>query len=304
MHIFGKVMLWLVMLGWFPALYFAVQMLHIQNSWSEALHKQKEAGKGKAETLIGKQRELTELQEEYNRQLLGWGQTFSPVPIMGTSPNGELTLRLGTNNGLIAEKDSNGGDVWPMVYGFQIDQATNTTRYIGEFQVLPNELREDQCRVRPTWRPLQNPPWRLPNGFSEVQTWNTATPWRFRTAVAGDAKLRYDNFKDSFTSYQVHIDSAQRNLANEDERLVEVTAQLQAGETKLLGPNGGALGGDASAVDPRFPLGLQPTIDEIEEEQNDAQFKLDRLHRLIKAGQDEVETLKQDINQLYRQLPT
>ncbi len=294
MHIFGKVMLWLVMLGWFPALYFAVQMLHIQNSWSEGLHKAKKAGEGKAEILVGKQRELDEAQAETARQLLGWGQTFSPVQVIQMAPNGELTLRLGTNNGLVAEKDSAGGDVWPMVYGFQVDQATNQARYIGEFEVLPNELREDQCRVRPTWRPHQN----------EIQSWNSTTPWRFRTAVAGDAKLRYDKFKDTFTSFQVSIDSAQRNLAAEDARLQEVTAQLQARVIKLLGQGGAALGADTSAVDPRFPEGLQPTIDQLEEERNDAQFELDRLRRLIKASKDEVETLKQDINQLYRQLPS
>lgn len=292
MHIFGKVMLWFVMLGWFPALYFAVQMLHIQNSWSKGLSVVKKAGEGKQEETIGKERELHEIREEYARTLLGWGQTFPSVQVQ-KAPNGELTLQLGENDGL--RKGQTGGvDVWPMVYGFEFDATTNKSLYIGEFQVIANELREDQCRVQPTWRPYAG----------EIQGWNTTTPWRFRTAIPGDAKLRYDSFKNSFTHFVVNIDNAQRNLAAEDEQLIKVTAQLQARVMKLLGPAGLPLGTDTSAIDPRFPKGLLPTIDDIEEERNDAQFELDRLRRLIKSAKDEVETLKTDVQQLYRQLPT
>lgn len=299
MHIFGKVMLWFVMLGWLPALYFAVQMLHIQNSWSKGLADVKKAsqdaeGIDKAIVAKGKERELHELKEEYARTLLGWGQTFPQVRIIQMAPNGELTLNVGENNGLRKEQTTAGEDVWPMVYGFQFDETTLESRYVGEFQVIANELREDQCRVRPTWRPFAQ----------EIQSWNTATLWRFRTAIPGDAKLRYDAFKNSFTHFTVNIDNAQRNLAAEDEQLTKVTAQLQARVMKLLGPTGVPLGTDTSAIDPRFPNGLLPTIDEIEEERNDAQFELDRLRRLIKSAKDEVETLKSDVQLLYRQLPT
>lgn len=298
MHIFGKVLLWMVMLAWLPALVLASKMLHIQNSWSKSLASVKQAGEGLEETAIGKERELLELRDEYARTMLGWGQTFPPIPNrpIQKSQNGQLTLPIGTNHGLQAEASVAGQppDTMPVLYGFQLDPNTGASRFIGEFEVIPGQLREDQCQVRPTWRPF----------VEEIESWNAGVPWRFRTAVPGSYKVRFDDFKNRFTNIRVDIDTAQRNLAKEETQYDDAIALLKFRMTQLNGRVGvPAQGAEASDVDPEFPTGVLPTIDAIEEERNDAQFELDRLRRLIKSSKDEVESLKKDIKQLYKQLP-
>ncbi|MDA1017024.1 MAG: hypothetical protein O3A00_21525 [Planctomycetota bacterium] len=295
MHIFGKVLLWMVMLAWLPALVLASKMLHIQNSWSKSLDTVKKAGEGLEETAIGKERELFEAQDEFARTMLGWGQSFSPVTIMQFSPTGQLRLGIGTNHGVRSDASVAGQppDTMPVLYGFQLDPNTGASKFIGEFEVIAGQLRENDCDVRPTWRPFDQ----------EIQGWNATVPWRFRSAVPGGYKLRFDDFKNRFTNIRVDIDTAQRNLAKEQTQFDDANALLQFRMTQLNGRVGVPVAGGPTDVDPEFPTGVLPTIDAIEEERNDAEFELDRLRRLIKTAKDEVESLKKDVKQLYQQLP-
>jgi hypothetical protein len=284
MHTLGKVLVWLVVLGWIGALALTVKMLDVRNSWTQKLDGLKARNVQNAEQIAQKQAELDNLRSELAQTMLGWDKAWSNIPVI-PNQDGTLTAQIGTNDGFGLPATAEP----PVAYLFVTNPADGTSQYVGSFQAAA--VRENQAAFRPTFRIRGNEP----------QQWQASGNWRVRAMIPPGFMERFSDLHGSLTLGDQALAGKQQHLQIQQE-LVEVSKQhLTHRQEELLGYKTPPPGADRLSEE--WTVGLVAAIANEEDRRNEELTELDRLRREVKDAFAQRRTLIEQNAALVRSLP-
>src|SRR6516162_8100173 len=122
MHISGKIAAWLAAVGILVAIYMSAKAFAVRDAWMQLAQKNEAEIKKNDETIAEKTRKYEDDRAKLARTMHGWDRYWVDIPAAVT-PQGELNLKLGTDNGLQPEQ---------VVYVFVNQDGTST--YAGDFK--------------------------------------------------------------------------------------------------------------------------------------------------------------------------
>jgi len=254
MHIFGKILLFMIVLAAPFAIYLAARSIHVRNSWAQQVESLEKSNQNVAESLEEKRKQLTELRTDLNREMLGWDLYWTDVQ---TNPNnGAVTASgLGTNQGLI-QRD---GTDAPRIFGFQ-PAGDGAYRFVGSFEAAT--LAEDRAALAPTWTPRP----------TEEDRWQAQQPgddlWRWRAVVPDPYPSGFSDLQKALTIADDIWEDKNRELDLQTRQVAAATQQLNYRLVELLGQ-----------PDNEESLGLQEENGRAEQYRDAALEEVDRLRR-------------------------
>ena len=284
MHTLGKVLVWLVVIGWVAALAMTVKMLDVRNSWTQKLDDLKTRNQQNAAQIAEKQSEFDDLRAQLAQTMLGWDKAWSNIPVI-PNQDGTLTAQIGTNDGygLPATPEK------PAAYLFVTNPADGTSQYVGSFQAAA--VRENQTAFQPTFRIRGNEP----------QQWPASGNWRVRAMVPPTFVERFSDLHGALTLGDQALANKQQHLQIQQE-LVEVSKKhLTHRQEELLGYKTPPPGADQ--LPEEWTVGLAAAVANEEERRNEELTELDRLRREVKDAYARLGTLIRQNTELVRSLP-
>ncbi|QDT17506.1 hypothetical protein [Alienimonas californiensis] len=285
MKIFRIVCSSLLVIGGLGAFYLAVRALDTQASWTAAAKAAEEAATQAEEGLPAlRSRELA-LRNDLRAANAGFGQVLSS-PNPAPDAQGNVTLDIGTQDGLTASADGSG----PIVHLFAPTGNGDETVYVGPFFV--QQAAERQAQLAPTFavQPGEPQTWPVGNG-----------DWRVRLDVPASRAARFVELDTGLVERRELLTNRQNNiLTRQQQELTDAQDTLAIRERALLGdPNAPEIS-DA----PEIRAGLIATATAEELERAEALLELDRLRRAVKNASDELRAALAENVDLAGRLPT
>ena len=291
MHIYGKILLSLVIIGAAASTAFTARMFDVRNSWLEAAAKLETENEKNAIEIAKQETDLARLKRELKLLLLKWGKPVTDVEVAEGASAQSVTLKIGTSNGIESGQNRQPPGPNPMLYAFRSADDGDGMVFVGPFTA--QTVRDRETDLVPTWtvRTGETQPWAA--NLSGWRVWSRLPAG----AVTGFGKLQ-----------QALIDADER-LANRDMSL-KIQQGLLDGANKqnrirreeLLGPaNPPKPAADLTSME--FTHGLSAAIAAEEEERNKSQAEIDRLRHEVKLAFEKLEENEKTNRQLIKQLP-
>lgn len=283
MHGLGKVFTWLAAAGAIAAILLTGRMLQVRDSWTRQLDQYQKQYEESVAERDKNRKELTELQAELARTLVGWDRYWNGVPVNPTGADGSLETQLGEQFGLAENQ---------VVYGFRLGASGNESTYTGAFRVTGLTPDGVRSAMQPDWRVR-------PGQTDKPNEW--AGNWRFRTLIPPSRIGLFTDFEVGFLEADERLDDRRRNLVKQKE--------LQAGAEERLKQRMAELLGNQALADQREDLpvwmvdGLIATIQREEEARNTLQVRVDRLRRQVDVAHRRYEQLQKENRGLVTRLP-
>jgi hypothetical protein len=284
MHTLGKVLVWLVVLGWVGALALTAKTLDVRNSWTRKLDELKARNVQNAEQIVKQQAEVDALRRDLANTMLGWDKAWSNIPIQ---PNGDgtVTAQIGTNDGYGLPAT----DQAPTAYLFVTNPADGTSTYVGSF--LATAVRENQAAFAPAFRIRGNEP----------QSWPANANWRVRAMIPPNFVERFSDVHGGLALGDQALAAKQGHLQVQ-KQLVEVSQQhLQHRMDELQGFETPPPGADR--LPEEWSVGLIAATGNEEERRNEELTVLDGLRREVKDAYARQDKLIEDNTALVGSLP-
>ena len=282
MHILGKILIWLIVLGAVGPLVLTSKVISYRNSWTKQIKLLQESNEKKQQEVAERQKKLTELRNELSRTMLGWGHYWDG-------------FQAGVNNGMVGARGGIGADHGfglpagpepPVVYLFMPD-GEGGSRYVGAFQPPDaGSIRADEVLLKPTWLPRPG----------EEEIWAGAQDgWRCRTQIRAAYVRRFSDLYVDLEFADDHLARRQYNLQLQN-KLHEVSKKLRDYRLQeLLGPP------DAKEVgSDHLLVGLVKAIEREEERRNATQARVDRLRREMEQATRKLQELIENNRELSR----
>ena len=295
MHNLGRfVLLPLFLLLSLLGFYLSMRLLAVQNSWTVAFDKAKEANVKAVDDVSRDARVLSDVSLELSEASLGRGRfwpTQQNVTGIPTTVSGQtVQTSIGANNGVkkrtVKDEDGNDITVDPLLYAF-VDNPDGTSKYIGLFRAV--QMQPQQATLRPTWtlRPGE-----------AANRWK-GDKWRFREHIPLNFKTSLLDLRSRLAKGSQTRQSLEQNIALQDELAKRATEQLDFRVGELLGNP------DYPEITdrPELTVGLVKAIEEREEERNTLQINVDRLRRQIRDEIARTSRLRTEIPKLVNSLP-
>lgn len=292
----GKAALILTVLALGGGFYLAAMLITYHNQWSVKLAK---ARTDTEKAIADRDQAAIDLdlaQAELARTKLGWGYEWT---LPGGAPpavqvqGGRLSVNgVGEGNGLTrrAATDDQGQQqsVAPVVHVFTPDGQGGSV-YLGEFIADTQLLTATSCVLIPTWNVSPQ----------EIQSWNFSNGARLRSQIPMAERAAVEGANRLIQRTRELIAQANRNIAEQQNLLAAVQAQLDFRRKELLGNP------DLQRIEdrPEYSDGLVKALVDIEEERNAIQVAVDELRRIIKDSSDQRDMLISQLNSLVAQLP-
>ena len=243
--------------------YFSSRTLSVRNSWVRRTEELQRVNEQNAADLVKNRRELQNLRDEFDQVRYGWGRVWSNVPARRfNTPQGPLlNANFGLNQGLGRPQRSEA----PVVHAFRPDSDRGMI-YVGRFQAVTQELREDRVVLRPTRlvrfgsQPLQIP--------SELNLWAPGI-FRFRELVPDSYTARFSDLRSQLTAADERLIAKQQYLTLQEQFVVTAQRDL---DHRLR-----ELGFDRQNA--RLTGGLLEEIEQKEQQRNAILDDIDRLRR-------------------------
>ena len=298
MHKSGKILIWvIVVVILFGAIPLSVKMVGVQTSWTRQVAEVHTSNEQLADELAEKELTLQKLNSELAQVKLGMERYWNgpPVQVLDNT-QGIFAAGVGTQHGLrIATTETPTGvqQVPPLLYLFR-PTPEGGFLYVGEFEVIPEALADNTCRMKATWK-LRPEEVQQFNGFRAQQQ----VAWRIRTQIPAAAKLRFDELYNRAHKNERELQSKERNIRRQRQLKALADEELIVRRGELLGnPNATPVAGR-----PEFSVGLVQAIEDEEELRNALQLDVDLLRRDIRNTSNERDRLNQDNIRLTGELP-
>jgi septal ring factor EnvC (AmiA/AmiB activator) len=268
MHIIGKILVWLIVLGAVGPLVLTSKVIAYRNSWTKQIETLQKSNEDKQKTLADRQKKLQELKNDLSRTTVAWGDYWSDL--QGGANNGMIGLQ-GNLEGIGVPA----GAPLPVVHVFMPDGEGS--RYLGAFQPpTADAIRVGQVQLKPTWIPRSNE--------NESGLWKgPQNGWRCRITIpAADVSHFSDLYAD--------LAYADDELARRQFTLEQVQKKMHDDSQKLL--------------DERLKE-LEKLVTEIEqadEERNAALARVDGLRRDMEQAIRKLQELIEDNRDLFKKL--
>ena len=311
MHITGKILLGLVFLGSFPALFLVTRFLDIRNHWVQEVVKVEEQSEKLKVQVKDKENELRAIRKEIAslkiEQDSSWERNSAGVPIgmQVVDPNNGIIRApsFGFRSGFASP------DVQelPVAYLFSVN-PDQSSRFLGAFKTTT--LQETMSEFKLVRKPLvnQNPNEYQWNPAITSRSWPATGNFRVRTRIP----VAYQTVYDDMTMQLDHAKHQHTKLTgiytNQTQLLTTVREQRDQRIAELLGdaylPPDKQMTPEEKAALPQLTKGYLKAVEEADIARNQVYLEIDDLRRHIKAAQDEIERLRQENDELVRQTPT
>jgi hypothetical protein len=296
MNTLGKVCAGLTLVAMIGWVYLGAKLGKYSNDWSIRIRDAKLATEKAIADHEKAELELSTARSELARLKLGWGFEWS-LPAGGNSGSVQVigsnlaVNGLGTDHGLQTreiEADGKKQIVAPTVHVFLPD-GQGGSRYVGEFLADMQQLSGSSSVLVPTWAVTAE----------EIASWDFSQGVRMRSLAPAAHRAAIEGLNQALQRTRELYATAETNIANQKKLLSAAQEQLENRKRELLGNP------DAPAVAdrPEFRAGLVQALQDLEEDRNALQVRIDALRRDIKAAADDRESALQELNQLAGELP-
>ena len=265
MSVLGKVLNWMVVPLAIAAIILTSQSVDIHHQWMRKVAERDKIIKDNADKIAARRADLAQVQAEYDRTMLGWGQYWTDVTGNNFNAAGQIVLGIGPPD--LNDKDPQGNPMTPVVFAFQ-ELADGTYDFVGEFKA--GRLGAGQSTFQPTWRVRPD----------ETKTWRAGPNWRLRSLIPDAEKARFTDLEVQLIIADEFLEAKKRDLERQDEvvKLAEDQLNLRKGEIEgfadLQGKN----------LPPEIIQGVLAALVEEEEARNAALEGADDLRRELRKS--------------------
>lgn len=320
MHLFGKILVWLL----FPAAAVSTALLtrhlQIRNSYTQKIDSLRTAVLKNRDTIRNKKAELDDLEARFDRLMLEWqvawdrpdrpNQPGTRTARAGTDAQGKyLNLSVGTQDGVGVEvTDPQTMEKTRQFEVLHIFRRRVPNRhdsvYVGRFVLTTDaaQIGPNSVRVYPNWN-INAADWSLME-VDKLPNYNATLPddgkwklmdglgpvWRIRSSVP-------EPFSRKFTELYVELEGVDRKQKYAAQQLAQARADLQASEQIVQKLEAEIAGADGSG-------GLVGQLRQAEEERNRVLLEVDQLRRQVKRTVEQRDALVVQNRQLAGQLPS
>lgn len=268
-----------IILAGIGSLLLTANLLKVEKSWSNALVKVRDKNTSQAATLVAQRRKAAELQAALAQANLGWDRLWDQVQTTPNPQNGTLQVKIGSDNGITATAEAP-----QILHAFQPGAEGFT--YIGPFLAKPENVRNADATLVPGWQLL------LGENAPESATWKGG-PWRFRTQVPAEAKVRFESLVSRFATNFQTLGQKRASINKQEGLFKAAEAQLEQRNSELIGVNDPDV--EVDPLRPELTKGLVAALEEEEEGRNILQLDVDELRRAILEVKEENEQLENEI---------
>ncbi|MCA9113910.1 MAG: hypothetical protein KDA79_02410 [Planctomycetaceae bacterium] len=280
MHVLGKVLLGLCILGAVGAVGLTAKLVNVRNSWTKRVAELKQENEKTADELRRQRIELKSLRNQLAREELGWGKSWSQANVSRQADGTLIVDGVGRRQGLGLPEGPNS----PVVHAFQPAPGGGMA-YVGPFQATTVE--ENRAALRPAWKVRPG----------EADSWTSGPDWRLRTQVPA-------GFLNRFHDLQSQLVNVDQRLANEQSRLEDQKNSL-ADANNVLAVRLEELEGDPDApegVPAEFSDGLLAVLERVQNERSAGLEEVDALRHKVHQTNERLNAVLQENLQLARQL--
>ena len=273
MHISGKIAAWLAAVGILVAIYMSAKAFAVRDAWMQLAQKNEAEIKKNDETIAEKTRKYEDDRAKLARTMHGWDRYWVDIPAAVT-PQGELNLKLGTDNGLQPEQ---------VVYVFVNQDGTST--YAGDFKIT--RAAGNQAQARPNSR----------RRAGDAKQWQFQV--RVRTLLPIQYLARLETLNQQLLAAELTIATNQDELEQQG-KLFDQTEKLIATRMSEINGNSELAGKPIPSVHVK---GLLTSIVDEEEARNAALIEADGLRRALKQARDRFAQVRRENQERLRSLP-
>eukprot|EP00913_Durusdinium_trenchii_P023432 g22010.t1 len=323
MHILGKILAWVLVIGAGASTTLMSRQLQIRNSYTKKLKKLKEENEAAAARIAKKEKILDNLNREYESVMYGWerywdkrfgGQYRTNDPAKSALNDGKsFQVGVGTNEGI-------GNDIrnpaFP-VQGAQTfqtrlrqilhvfrDNGDGSSTYVGPFQfpVIPktdaNETPQqtaDRLNRQAGLADIQPdgvrmvPMWALRPGEYDSWAGGARDGWRYWATVEGGYPEQVQSYYRAIADLEEKIVIARKNLVKRNDELKAAQDEVNRYREIVAGTDGTG--------------GILADLDREDEKRNAIQASVDLLRREVKKNVDLRTALVAKIRELAATLP-
>ena len=240
---------------------------------ANALKTVKEANQENAATLETQRKNLDTARAELTQANLGWDEVWDDVDVRIDQQRGQLTLNIGTNNGVSWDVTQK---ILPVLHGFTT--IGNELKYVGPFQAV-SPPRTDTVTVKPMWTLFPYVSGLDPNQWqSEARDWRGGK-WKFRSLIPAGDKRRFEGLAARAQSAVTRFRELQGSVAKQGELQTLAEEQAERRREELLGANDPNV--EEDPLQPQLKYGLNKALQDEEESRNAVFLEVDALRRAI-----------------------
>jgi hypothetical protein len=291
MHIFGKILLFMVIIGAATATAFTARMFDVRNSWMKAAEDLKQNNDENAIEIAKQEAELSSLRRELRLLSLKWGASIPDIAVADGASAQSITLRIGTSSGVASGQSRQPPGENPMLYVFRPADDGNGMVWVGPFTA--QTVRDRETDIVPTWTVRAG----------EAQPWSSnQTGWRVWHRLPAGAVTGFGKRQQALIDADERLANRNNSLKIQNGLLDGAKKQNGIRREELLGPaNPPAL--TADLTDMEYTHGLSVAIAAEEEARNKSQAEIDRLRREVKIAFEILEENEKKNRELIKQLP-
>lgn len=276
MNIFGKICLWLSVVGFIASIVLTSRVLATRMAWMTQNQKLEEEFQKNQEEVAKRKSELKVKRDELTRLMLDWDRVWDDVAVQVDPAGGALQTAVGSNRGLQDKQ---------VVWAFQKNQD-GSSQLAGEFKV--GNLRDELAVLTPNWR--------LRPG--DTQGWQAGN-WRIRSLVPS-------YYGERLTATEVALLIADEDLAAKKDDVVLQT-KMVAAATAELDQRMKEINGDQQNEGKELPTeiikGFLATMLDEEELRNTAIASVDQLNHNLKRTTERIARIHKVNQRLVKSLP-
>lgn len=285
MHISGKILALLVIIGWGVGLAFSSRALEVRTKWMAKAQKEEEEWKKVSEQLAKERAERDQLMATATRLTYGWERWWNDVQTQVADQRAAtLQLEMGSSRGVVDKQQ-----LWcfaPRPKDGSVPESDNPVMFIGCFRV--STLRDDMAVLSPLWR-VRSAGVNWPSGL-----------WRCRALVPSNYQNRFNDLEVQFLVADENLTAAKNQLALNQRLIASADEHIGLRMNQV----NGAADLDGKGLPDEIVKGLLATLGDEEEQRNNALVEVDRLLRALKDTQDAVAAAVQSNRQLHDRLGT
>ncbi len=238
---------------------------------ANALKTVKETNEQNAATLETQRKNLDTARAELTQANLGWDDSWDDVDVRIDQQRGQLTLNIGTNNGVVFRQQ-----ILPVLHGFTT--VGNELKYVGPFQAV-SPPGPDTVTVKPMWTLFPHVSGLDPNQWqSEARDWRGGK-WKFRSLIPAGDKRRFEGLAARAQSAVTRFRELQGSVTKQGELQTLAEEQAERRLEELLGSNDPDV--EEDPLRPELKYGLNKALEDEEEARNAVFLEVDALRRAV-----------------------
>jgi hypothetical protein len=276
MNIFGKICLWLAVVGIIASIVLTSRVLAIRMAWMTQNQKLEEEFQKNQEELSKRRTELKLKKDELTRLMLDWDRVWDDVAVQVDPASGALQIAVGINRGLQDKQ---------IVWAYQ-KNPDGSSLLAGEFKII--KIRDDLAELAPNWR--------LRPG--DTQGWQAGN-WRIRSLVPS-------YYGERLTATEVALLIADEDLQAKKDDVVLQTKMVAAANGEL-DQRMKEINGDQQNEGKELPTeiikGFLATMLDEEEQRNTAIASVDQLNHDLKRTTERIARIHKINQRLVKSLP-